>query len=56
MSNLIVGQIIVLCINEAQKLRSSLEKQKKKTLNHIKYKNNSGFPVKMQLLKAIRIA
>ena len=61
MSNLIVGQIIVLCINYAQKLRSTLQnhkknKKQKNTSNHIKYNNNSGLPVKMQLLKAIRMA
>ena len=47
-----LGQIIVLYINLAQKLRSTLGNQKK----NIKYNNNSGLPVKMQLLKAIRIA
>ena len=30
--------------------------EKKNTSNHIKNYNNSGLPVKMQLLKAIRIA
>ena len=45
-------------INLAQKLRSTFGNQKKtKTKQlHIKYNNNSGLLVKMQLLKAIRVA